>query len=94
MLAGPYRSLFARIDLLILLAAPGWDVVLDWRLEQERALRRSGAEGRDVMTDTEVARFIIHYERLTRHILEEMPQRADVVVLMVKDRRLSSLLAR
>ncbi|WP_082449232.1 hypothetical protein [Sphingomonas sp. Leaf67] len=68
--------------------------MLDWQLEQERALRRSGAEGRGVMKDTEVVRFIVHYERLTRHILEEIRQRADIVVLLDKDRRLSSLLAR
>lgn len=80
MLGGPYRALFDRIDLLILLAAPGWDVVHDWRLEQEAALRRSGAQGDAIMTGAEVARFIRHYERLTRHILAEMPDRADIVI--------------
>jgi len=80
MLAGPYQALFGRIDLLILLAAPGWDVVHDWRLEQETALRRSGAQGDAIMTGPEVARFIRHYERLTRHILGEMPNRADIVI--------------
>jgi D-glycerate 3-kinase len=32
------------------------------------------------MSDEEVARFVSHYERLTRHILAEMPERADIVV--------------
>ena len=39
------------------------------------------------MTDAQVARFISHYERLTRHILAEMPGRAEVVVRLDAERR-------
>jgi len=85
-LAGPYQALFGRIDMLVLLAAPGWDVVATWRMQQEDALRQSGASGPGVMDDAQVLRFISHYERLTRHILEEMPGRADLV-LRLDDRR-------
>ena len=63
MLAGPYRSLFGRIDLLIFLAAPGWDVVHGWRLEQEEALRQSGAPGDAIMTTADISRFISHFAR-------------------------------
>lgn len=73
-LAGPYQRLFARIDALVLLAAPGFDVVLDWRREQEAAL------GARAMGEAALARFVQHYERLTRHILAEMPARADLVI--------------
>jgi len=31
------------------------------------------------MSDEELRRFIMHFERLTRHILREMPARADLV---------------
>jgi len=34
--------LFDHIDFLVLLAAPGWDVVATWRMQQEQALRLSG----------------------------------------------------
>lgn len=93
MLAGPYRMLFDRVDLLVLLAAPDWDVVLKWRLEQERALRRDHAGDRGVMNDAEVAVFVSHYERLTRHILSEMPDRADIVVELDQDRRWTGIRA-
>ncbi|MCT2401071.1 kinase [Novosphingobium sp. HK4-1] len=79
-LAGPYQSLFARIDRLILLAAPGFDVVYGWRLEQERDLAEHAAPADRVMDEAAIARFIAHYERLTCHILGEMPGRADLVV--------------
>lgn len=83
-LATSYVPLFARIDRLVLLQAPSFDVVYAWRKEQEQRLReRIGREERSatrVMSDDDLATFIAHYERLTRHILLEMPERADVVV--------------
>ena len=77
------EELFARLDRLILLAAPGFDIVLRWRIEQEHQLRRERGGG---MSDGEVARFIQHYERLSRHILAEMPGRADLVIPLAEDR--------
>jgi D-glycerate 3-kinase len=32
------------------------------------------------MTDAQVAEFVRHYERLTRHTASEMPARADIVI--------------
>ena len=91
-LAGPYADLFARIDRLILLAAPDFAVVRDWRTQQEHGLRyRLRRENRSmarVMSDAEVARFIQFYERLTRHILAEMPKRADLVLELNTARKL------
>lgn len=89
-LAGPYQPLFAMLDVLILLKAPDFDIVYRWRLEQEHKLREQViAEGGDlsrVMDDQQVKHFISHYERLTRHILLEMPSRADVVVRLDEQR--------
>ena len=84
-LSGPYQALFARIDLLILLAAPSWEIVAKWREQQEAALRATST-GSGVMTPAQVTRFIQHYERLTRHILLEMPLRADLVVQLGEGR--------
>ena len=88
-LAGDYQRLFARIDLLVLLAAPGWEVVARWREQQEAELRQRG--GSAVMSPAEVTRFIQHYERLTRWILEEMPARADLTVRLGENREVLSL---
>lgn len=83
-LAGPYRALFARLSPLVLLQAPSFEVVHGWRGEQERKLReqrqRDGGDTSQVMDDAGIARFIAHYERVTRHILAEMPARADHLV--------------
>lgn len=84
-LQGDYQQLFARIDVLILLRVDGMHRVFQWRRLQEHKLARAAPANADssadsrVMTDEQVDRFIMHYERLTRHILAEMPARADIV---------------
>jgi D-glycerate 3-kinase len=83
-LAGDYARLFARLDVLILLAAPGFDIVREWRGQQEEALRQAHAP--EAMDEAAIARFVQHYERLTRHILTEMPARADLVAWLAPDR--------
>lgn len=83
-LAGAYQALFSRIDILILLRPPSFDVVARWRREQEHKLRERTSGG---MTDAEVARFVLHYERLSRWIDREMSARADVVVQLDERRR-------
>jgi D-glycerate 3-kinase len=94
-LAGPYHRLFGRLDMLLLIAAPGFDHILSWRREQERKLAeriRSGEiDGAAIMDDRALSRFVMHYERLTRHILREMPARADGVLTLGGNRAIRSL---
>ena len=89
-LAGPYARLFARVHRLVLLAAPGFEVVRGWRTEQEHALvqhlKAMGRADTHCLSDAKVAAFIQHFERLTQHTLSEMPARADLT-LFVDERR-------
>ncbi|MFO1504561.1 MAG: hypothetical protein U1F39_12215 [Steroidobacteraceae bacterium] len=90
-LQGRYAALYARLSPLVLLAAPSFEVVLAWRTEQEHKLRerlaREGGDDSRVMSDAQIARFISHYERITRHILDEMPARADHLIALDAGRR-------
>ena len=103
-LRGPYREFFDRLDLLIMLKAPSMAAVKRWRTEQERKLaeRYRGApkEGESggrpapevrIMSEQELERFIMHYERITRNCLAEMPERADVVLALDEDHQLSQV---
>ncbi len=85
-----YKSLFNRLDLLVMLKVPSFDKVYEWRALQEEKLRikTQGQKNLRVMTDEEVKRFISHYERLTRHILNEMPARADMLFNVSNDHRI------
>ena len=78
-LGADYGALFALIDHLVMLRAPNMDSIIANRREQERKLREARPDGASVMSDAEVSRFVQHYERLTRHMLAEMPDRAEAV---------------
>lgn len=83
-----YEPIFATLDALVFLQAPGFDAVLEWRLQQERQLRaRSPSDARGVMSDEQVARFVQFYERITRNNLERLPGVADVVLAYDEDHR-------
>ncbi len=83
-LAGPYRALFAPLDRLILLRPPDFATVVRWRQAAERA-------GANAMALAEVARFVAHFERLSRHVDAEMPGRADLVVSLGPDRSVAAV---
>lgn len=78
-LRAEYAGLFGRLDLLVMLRVPSFDKVLEWRGLQEEKLRARSRGGRG-QTTAELARFVQHYERLTRHMLRTMPACADTVI--------------
>lgn len=82
-LATDYAELFGRIDLLVMLKVQSWDAVRANRLKQEQKL----GDGPAVMDEAALDRFLMHYERLTRWQLEEMPGRADIVIPIGPDQR-------
>jgi D-glycerate 3-kinase len=65
-------------DLMIFLAVPDMEAVYRWRLQQEQGL----AGGTRVMNESEIREFIMYYERLTRAMLAEMPDRADITLFL------------
>ena len=83
-LAEEYASLFTRLDRTLYLRPPAFEQVLDWRCEQETTLLGGAPlpHGRR----TELARFVQHYERLTRHMMDG-GVRADVVIQLDANRR-------
>jgi D-glycerate 3-kinase len=76
-LASGYARLFARLDQLIILQAPDFAAVRQWRALQEQKLIATRGTGMDTAA---LDRFLQHYERLTRHMLESLPARADIVI--------------
>lgn len=69
-LAGSYATLWDRADGFFHILAPGFDAVLGWRLEQETALWQARGEPMPEDRRAWVIRFIQHYERITRRMLE------------------------
>lgn len=80
-----YQSVWARLDFLWALVAPNFEAVYGWRLEQETKMAES--RGLAPMSPSELARFVSHYERLTRHSIESMPERADLCWFLDQSRK-------
>lgn len=82
-LAADYQSLFSMIDCLVMLKAPSFDAIKQWRWQQEQQLIRSrDGRGDGLMNQEQINQFIEYYERLSRHCLAELPARADIIFSM------------
>lgn len=84
-LAG-YAPLWRRLDFLMFLQGPGFDLVPGWRWQQERTLQSQHPERR-AMARREVERFVLFFERVSRQALRTLPALADVVVRVDARRR-------
>lgn len=89
-----YQRLYAQLDILVMLKAPSMQCIIEWRTLQEQKLQQrlevlkieSGSKR--IMSASELQWFIMHYERLTRSMLEHMPEYADVVLDLNTEHRI------
>jgi D-glycerate 3-kinase len=88
-LAGDYQNLFKLLDMLVLLKAPSFEQVYEWRTLQEHKLISNQPPGKSTMTDEQLVQFIQHFERLTRHCLKTLPAQADVVFHLNTEHRIA-----
>lgn len=88
-LATGYARLFARLDQLIVLQAPDFAAISRWRRLQEQKLIATRGTGMDAPALT---RFLQHYERLTRHMLADLPARADIVIPLDPEHKAGAIL--
>ncbi len=87
------ENLFDRADINLMLLAPGFENVFQWRRNQEDklALDSKGTEAK-VMDSYQLKRFIQHYERITRHSITAMPDRvADIVIPLSEKQQLTGI---
>ena len=92
-----YAALYDMIDYLIMLKAPDFTKVFEWRQNQEDKLAAlqqgvSPEQISRVMNREQLQRFIQHYERITRHGLETLPAKADVVFQLTGEQTIAGRL--
>lgn len=99
-LQGAYKDLFAMVDVLIMLKVPSMESVFEWRSQQEKKLAervkyiydtQQPTQHLRIMNEDEIQRFIQHYERLTRTMLEELPNRADICLELNENHKISKI---
>ena len=99
-----YPELWQLIDRLIMLQAPSFSCVYQWRLEQEQKLAQQVKVANDsglqegntvsrIMSAQEIQQFIQHYERLTRHSLKYLPQTCQHLFQLSTKRQVAAYLA-
>ena len=89
-LAGPYATFFARLDAIIALDAPDFSVVEGWRMEQEANLRGLAPDALPKEVRANIERFVLHYERITRHMLAG-GRRAEIAVALDAKRQIQDI---
>ncbi|MCY4046366.1 MAG: phosphoribulokinase [Cellvibrionales bacterium] len=88
-LKGDYQQLNNRIDLLIMLKAPSFQYVYEWRLEQEQKLRQYLSDNHldaTAMTDAQVEHFTQFFQRITEHGLKTLPDKVDLLFNLDENR--------
>lgn len=79
--ARTYQSVFAQGDVLLFLSAPDIASVRRWRYQQEQQLARErGGDG--LMSEEEIERFVMYFERITQRMLRDMPKVANLTLYL------------
>jgi len=89
-----HRRIFNQVDMCIMLKAPDFECIYEWRSLQEKKLKDSTShlEQQQVMNETELLRFIQHFERISRHTLAHLPAIADVVLPIAADHTITGII--
>ena len=81
-----YAPLWKRIDRLLYLQGPGFEVVPDWRWQQEVTLQAAHPR-RSSMQRENVERFVLFFERVSRQAIRTLPAIADRTIRIDAARR-------
>lgn len=89
--AGGYPELFSEFDAWLYMQVPDFDSVRKWRMRQEKDLIARVGEADAVMDTSGLRRFIMFYERITRHMLQNAPSSADIVFSLNPDHSVNTI---
>ena len=85
-----YKKLFKLFDELIFLKTSSFDNVFKWRFKQERYNQSKNKKSKRMSAD-EIKIFIQHYEKLTKWMLKDLNKKAQIVIKVEKNHKISSV---
>jgi D-glycerate 3-kinase len=90
LLGSDFHALYTLVDQWIMLRAPSFECVFQWRREQEQKLAATLPSGQahKLMNDDALLRFIQHYERITRQCLELLPDKVNHLFELNRERQI------
>ena len=89
-----YKKIFSRLDHLIFMKIPNFNMVFKWRLLQESKLRKKTYSNKKIMSYNEIKRFIMFYERITLQMTKDLSKSASVVMFLNKNHNIKKILFR
>jgi D-glycerate 3-kinase len=84
-LARDFPPLWARLPQLLFLQGPGFDIVPQWRWQQEQTLQAQHPD-RKAMSHAQVLRFVQFFERVSRQAMRTLPAIADRTIRLDAER--------
>ena len=85
-----YNDIFRQINKIIFLKVPSLKYVLKWRILQEKKLKLI-SKGKKTMSNNQIKKFVMFYERLTNHMLKTLPKKADTIIQVDKKHKLKNI---
>ena len=85
-----YKKIFELIELKIFLKVPSFEYVYKWRLLQEKKLKAT-SRGKKIMNNAQIKNFIMYYERLTKHMINNLSKNSNFVIEIDKKHRLKNM---
>lgn len=92
-----YEEVYGMMDIWIMLQAPSFDCVYQWRLEQEQKLSdglrhdcHATQASDQLMSAEQIERFIQHFQRLTEYGLRKLPSSVNYLYRLDSDRQIVS----
>ena len=87
-----YKKLFEMIDHFIFIKVPNFNMVLKWRLLQEKKLKKKWNLKKKIMSINEIKRFIMFYERITLQMIKDLSKSASIIMLLKKNHQIKKIL--
>ena len=82
-----YKKLFNKLDKLVYLKAPSFNHISKWRLHQEKRLKLTSKNKKEIMAKSEIREFIMYYERITKHMMKDFSKISDLTIFLDKSHR-------
>ena len=86
-----YQQIFKTFDRTIYLQPPSFKFVLKWRYAQEKNNAKK-TKTKNFMNKNTTKNFILYYEKLTKWMIKNMPDKADMLIKVDKEQKIKKII--
>jgi len=91
-LKNKYKYLFNKMNDIIYMKVPNFSSLQKWRLKQENKLRLKNIKKKfKIMTNSEVLKFMMTYQRVTQQMFKDLPKIASIVLNLNKNHQIKNI---